>query len=354
MTTPFRSAAIYDDTVTGVSLAAAMDRAGLSVVLVAEDPGAAERASVAASKLSAQSVTFVVPPHDATSDIIVLGNQAAHATQPRATLRIALNTTQKDAIPMSFAAPVHAGGLVEVGHDGLTTLAAAQIECLLKQLGKPALRVRAYPDFPGQCLADAYQAAVDVLLCRHTTPWALDDAMQAAGWRDGPCLRQDAEGLDRAYLRRRRVASGYWPEVPAVDRAVQEGRLGRSIGWGWYRYPGGGGPVDDPLVEDLLEEEAWLRKTPRVELTDQELCHRVDHAVLNAAITIIGSDHAAPDDVAFLADQLLGYPPEHGGLLGTLRGIDPVAFQAELLAMSGAYPWQPSPHIADVVARLQR
>ena len=92
-----------------------------------------------------------------------------------------------------------------------------------------------------------------------TTPWEIDEAMVEFGYAMGPYEVQDLSGLDIAFANRRRKDATRDPSrryIPIADRMVNEGRLGRKTGAGWYRYPGGGGAVVDPIVEDLVREEA--------------------------------------------------------------------------------------------------
>jgi 3-hydroxyacyl-CoA dehydrogenase len=43
---------------------------------------------------------------------------------------------------------------------------------------------------------------------------------------------------------------------------IELGKLGRKTSAGWYRYPGGGGKVEDPIVADLAIEEAHFAEYP--------------------------------------------------------------------------------------------
>lgn len=107
-------------------------------------------------------------------------------------------------------------------------------------------------------------ALVEELLLEGSNPWELDEALEAGGMAEGPCAMQDRIGLD--VIKSTRTA----PFLVA-DRMVAEGRLGRKVGVGWFRYPGGGGAVIDPLVEDLIREEAHFARRAWRELSAEAL-----------------------------------------------------------------------------------
>lgn len=119
-------------------------------------------------------------------------------------------------------------------------------------------------------LCDVFWQACEHMLMWHTTPWELDEALTAWGYGLGPCLAQDLAGLDTVLAQR--VGSDL---MPILGRMVAEGRLGRKAGWGFYRYPGGGGAVIDPLIEDLIVEEARFANIARTELEGDALVTRL-------------------------------------------------------------------------------
>jgi len=127
------------------------------------------------------------------------------------------------------------------------------------------------PAFISTHLIAALEDEVEALIFEGSTPWELDEAALACGFTLGPCAAQDQRGLDGTRTRHR--AQGH--SLPVVDRMVAEGRLGRKTGVGWYRYPGNGGQVIDPLIEDLAREEAYFAKqTPRL-IPDEEIQRRL-------------------------------------------------------------------------------
>ncbi|MEQ3708024.1 MAG: 3-hydroxyacyl-CoA dehydrogenase family protein [Tateyamaria sp.] len=123
-------------------------------------------------------------------------------------------------------------------------------------------------------LQDAFWQACEQMLMDHTNPWELDAALVDWGYGLGPCEAQDLVGLDVVLSGR----SGSTPS-PILARMVTEGRLGKKGGWGYYRYPGGGGAVIDPLIEDLILEEAHFAKRARQELEGSDLVTRLHSLV---------------------------------------------------------------------------
>lgn len=111
----------------------------------------------------------------------------------------------------------------------------------------------------------SFWLACDAMVWRHCAPWELDEALTDWGYTMGPFEAQDLVGLVHVMTAQRGAGS------PVLPRMVAEGRLGKMSGWGYYRYPGGGGAVIDPLIDDLVREEAWFAKADRVELEGRAL-----------------------------------------------------------------------------------
>lgn len=120
---------------------------------------------------------------------------------------------------------------------------------------------------------NAFWRATEQLLYHHTNPWELDEALCNWGYTRGPCEAQDLRGLEQVLAQ-----AETWPG-PVLPRMVSEGRQGKSSGVGFYRYPGGGGAVIDPLIEDLILEEAWFGKVTRSELSDAQVVVQMHRAL---------------------------------------------------------------------------
>lgn len=146
-------------------------------------------------------------------------------------------------------------------------------------------------------LQDGFWQVAEDLMLHHTNPWELDEALEAFGYTTGPCEAQDLRGLDQVLARQPHRT------CPILPRMVAEGRHGKKAGVGYFRYPGGGGAVIDPLIEDLIREEAWFAKVTRVELDDATLVAKL-----------------------------------HAGLAGICRAIDPGLAWADILKDAVHFP----------------
>ncbi|GFE49731.1 hypothetical protein So717_14840 [Roseobacter cerasinus] len=177
-------------------------------------------------------------------------------------------------------------------------------------------------------MAAGLTRAADRLLYEATTPWELDAAMTDFGFATGICAAQDDLGLDVARTRCGPHAT------PVLPRMISEGRLGRCVGVGWYRYPGGGGAVEDPLVEDLLREEAWFGGIQRVQMTDGEMVIHLIAGALGAVLSAKSAGvHADQVDEASIA--ALGFPADKGGLLSHARRLEEGRLQAAMVRLGG-------------------
>jgi len=166
--------------------------------------------------------------------------------------------------------------------------------------------------------ARCYDAA-EIILLLGAIPWDIDEAMVEFGFAIGPLQAQDLIGHDVGYARRkyrrenRKAGCRY---VTIYDRMVEEGRIGKKGSVGWYRYPGGGGPVEDPLIEDLVAEEAWFAKVPRRPFTKDEITRRLVSAMISEAYSLLGEwSTPSADEIDRLSIDACGFPKSRGGLI---------------------------------------
>jgi 3-hydroxyacyl-CoA dehydrogenase len=211
----------------------------------------------------------------------------------------------------------------------------------------------------GDRILARYREAADTVLMDGSTPWDIDEAMVEFGFAMGPYEAQDLSGLDVDYANRKRQAATRDPDrryIPISDRMVEEGRLGRKAGVGWYRYPGGGGAVIDPLLEDLVREEAYFAKVTRCEYSPEEIRTRLVFAMINEAADLLeeGIVESARDiDMVSIRD--LGFPSSRGGLLSYADAVGPetVLRQIEGFAREDPVAWKASPLLERLAASGQ-
>lgn len=259
---------------------------------------------------------------------------------------------------LHFFAPAHIMKLLEIVRAERTSeQALATGFALARRLRKIPVLAGVCDGFIGNRILARYREAADMLLMDGATPWAVDEAMVAFGYAMGPYETQDLSGLDIAHANRRRQDATRDPErryIPIADRMVREGRLGRKAGVGWYRYPGGGGKVIDPAVEDLIREEARVAQVERRRFDAGEIQHRLVLAAINEAAQILEEGIAEKAaDIDLVTVHGYGFPRWRGGLMFHADSLGPAAVLAALNELASEDPlvWKVSPMIEDCAMR---
>ena len=216
------------------------------------------------------------------------------------------------------------------------------------RLGRDTITGRPGQRAIGTRLLAALTQAADVVLFDGSTPWEVDEALVAAGFPIGPFEGEDLIGLD--LTRARPPAPGLRP-IPIAARMRDLGKLGRKTGAGWYRYPGGGGKVDDPIVADLALEEAYFAGAPRTDYTASQIAERLVMALVAEAVRLLDAGESA-DAIDRVAVGALGFPAAQGGLLAHADRLGAAQVVARLTALIPEDPgtWG----IADSLAEAAR
>lgn len=258
---------------------------------------------------------------------------------------------------LHFFAPAHIMKLLEIVRADQTSKKTLAIGfALARRLRKIPVLAGVCDGFIGNRILARYREAADTLLMDGATPWEIDEAMVDFGYAMGPYEAQDLSGLDVAHANRRRLDATRDPSrryIPIADRMVSEGRLGRKTGVGWYRYPGGGGKVIDPLLEDLIREEAHFARVEQRAFDADDMRHRLLHAAINEAADILHegiAERAADIDLVLVHGY--GFPRWRGGLMHHANNLGPEAILGSLIELSkeDALVWKPSPVIEDCAA----
>ncbi|KZY32643.1 enoyl-CoA hydratase [Roseovarius sp. HI0049] len=249
-------------------------------------------------------------------------------------------------------------GLIEILPGAATCAAAVATGFdLARILGRVPVLAGAAGGSIGRRLLARYAEAAETVLMDGSTPWEVDEAMVEFGFAMGPFEAQDISGLDLAHAERRRQDATRDPArryIPVADRMIDLGKLGRKTGAGWYRYPGGGGKVDDPIVADLALEEARYAGVERCDYGPGEIRHRLLLALINEAAEMLHEGFAASaTDIDLVTVFGLGFPRWRGGLMHYADTLGPAKVQEGLQALSAEDPvvWSASPLIGECAAR---
>jgi 3-hydroxybutyryl-CoA dehydrogenase len=159
--------------------------------------------------------------------------------------RLAQNTKRPERVlGLHFFGPVPLMRLVEVVKGEKTSPEIFERGvAFVESLGKTPVRVQR--DLPGfvmnRIFSAALREAVDLVARGITTPEDVDVGMRLGyGWNAGPFEIADNAGLDtcaRVGQAMRALGAGHLaPSSNLIDRMVAEGRLGRKVGKGFYRY----------------------------------------------------------------------------------------------------------------------
>lgn len=279
-----------------LALAVRAQAAGFDTVLIEGDPHDAQRSF---DLLARAGVTLRVALGAPVADVVIdaSGTGAHPAAGAAQHLSLAVGLPGPGRAVIDLSVPDLALAEVLEGSD-------PRALDVLARLGIPALCV---PVFIAAPLIAALEDAAEALVFDGSTPWEVDAVAEGAGFTLGPCAAQDLRGLDRAFARHKAQGSA----MPLIGRMVPEGRLGRAGGVGWYRYPGGGGRVIDPLIEDLAREEAYFAGHAVRAISPQDIRDRLLGALATAARRL-GADPALTARIVALAFGLTLTEGSHG------------------------------------------
>lgn len=192
----------------------------------------------------------------------------------------------------------------------------APFQSFFKTLDMQVIETEPTGYFLAHRLTSRLYDTLTMLLIKGAVPDEIDDALRHFGFELGPFERQDLSGLDGPYYGRKktRLANQKPDHAHLVpDRMVQEGRLGKKVGVGWYRYPGGGGAVVDPLLEDMIVEEARFAGILRQTITREDIIAQTTAALVDEAVHILNEQKSlSPRSLDFISEQAIHFP--HGGI----------------------------------------
>lgn len=241
-----------------------------------------------------------------------------------------------------FFHPVRKRSLVEIIRGAQTSSQTiAEAAWLAQQIHKTPIIVQDGPGFLVNRLLHSWLTESLTLLMEGVPMSKIESVCQKFGMEMGPFRIMDEIGLDV-------VLHGGWTLYKAFPDSVdpmasellasmiQDGRLGRKNGRGFYRYQTVetqwlDSPLNDPDFEKLLEKERSRKKIfCQPELSEEMLIGRIILRILVEAFSIKNDEIVASfEDVDCALILGLGFPKNKGGLCFWIDSL-PFDFREEL------------------------
>lgn len=266
-----------------------------------------------------------------------------------------------DTLAVHFAAPLDRFSLMEIGVPaGADPAATVTLHALAKRLGKTPVWAKAQPGLIGMRLMAAMLTAGNRMLLDGASPAEIDNAMRDFGMPMGLYQRQDMDGLDLAWSRRKaEVATPDPRSLSLADRMCEAGWLGHKVRRGYYLYAedANAKAVPNPDMHKLLTDERRAKGITAHSFTDAQIIDRLRLAIVNAAAHLLEDGVAKrPSDIDAVMIHGHGYPRATGGpMYETDKSTPFEALRAiEALAEDDPNIWQPAPLLRKLAAERAR
>ncbi len=221
---------------------------------------------------------------------------------------------------MHFFSPVDRMPLLEVipgertGPDAVVTAVR-----LGRRMGKTVIVVADRPGFWVNRILSPYLAEAARVVLEGAPIEAIDRAMLDFGFPVGPIALLDEVGLDVAGKGAGVMHEAFGDRLapaPTLTRMLEDGRIGRKAGKGFYRYENGKRTEPDPAVYPLLGVK------PLAQVDAGEIQRRLAYPLLNEAARALDEGVVRqPRDGDIGAIFGIGFPPFRGGPLRMIDGV---------------------------------
>ena len=254
----------------------------------------------------------------------------------------------RNVIGLHFFSPVEKMPLLEIIVTPETDpVVAATSHRWAKRIGKTPVIVNDGPGFYVNRILGPYMNEAALLLEEGASIEEVDEAMTTWGFPVGPITLFDEVGLDVAMksggILQEAFAERIKPNT-VVPRLVEDGRLGRKNGRGFFRYEEGNKKGADASVYSLIGTKGDRRMDRR------EIQERLALGMVNEAVRCLedGVLRSARDgDVG--AVMGIGFPPFRGGPFWYLdqQGAEAVAERLRALEAAHGSRFAPAPMLVE-------
>ena len=343
--------ASYNKQTKGVDADLAIERATLVTPAgsAAELGGASLVVEAIVEDLDAKRALFAQVEPALADDALLTSNTS---TIPITTLAEGLQRPANFA-GLHFFNPVRKMPLVEVIRGRQTSdTTIARLTAYARRLGKTPVVVNDGPGFLVNRLLLPYMNEAALLASEGVPIKQIDKAAKRFGMPMGPLELHDVVGLDTCLHAGRVMHAAFSDRVepaPALERLVEDGRLGQKNGRGFYDWkPGKPGkpPKGAPsaAAEQLAQAAGRTPQAKGTELIDRLLLPMLVEATRALEDGIV----ADPRDVDLALILGIGFPPHRGGLFfwADTLGKEEIERRLEPLAALGRR-FEPAGEIPD-------
>lgn len=252
---------------------------------------------------------------------------------------------------MHFFSPAHIMKLVEIVQGDKTSEYALntviQLSMRMKKLG---VVVGVCEGFVGNRMLTTYRNEALFVLEEGAKVGQVDQALSEFGMAMGPFIMTDMAGLDISWAARKRLQeSGIinpYRDSTIGDRLCELGRFGQKTSAGYYRYEVGSyTPIEDPVVEEVIESCARERGISRREWSSDEIVERTIYALINEGFKLLEEGivkTSSAIDLVYIHGY--GFPAYRGGPMyyADFVGLPVILEKMREFSQKYGEHWQPS------------
>jgi 3-hydroxyacyl-CoA dehydrogenase len=260
-------------------------------------------------------------------------------------------------IGLHFFSPANIMKLLEIVRGRKTSaetiITALQLAKAMKKVG---VVVGNCDGFVGNRMVAGYVREAELLLEEGATPEQVDKAIQKFGFAMGPCAMSDLAGVDVGHkIRMEREKRGHIPyRLSDVSTRLYElGRYGQKTGAGFYKYEENSrNPISDPVVDQIIKEEATKHGIERKPISDEEIVKRLLYPLINEGAKILQEGIAArSSDIDVIYVYGYGFPAFRGGPMHYADNVGLKKIYDDLVILQEKEPgdfWKPAPLLEEL------
>ncbi|WP_299075105.1 3-hydroxyacyl-CoA dehydrogenase NAD-binding domain-containing protein [uncultured Paraglaciecola sp.] len=264
----------------------------------------------------------------------------------------------QDVIGLHFFSPANVMKLLEIVRgDNTSDQTLATCMAMAKIIKKVPVMSGVCYGFIGNRMLRQYGREAQLCLLQGASPDDIDSVMQNFGMAMGPLAVGDLAGLDIGFKAREALTAEQKGDVKTyciADALYKMGRLGQKTGAGYYRYdPQTRQRFSDPIVEQVIEEQAEKYSVERHGLTEHTILARLTFALINEGFKILEEGIAQrPSDIDVVYVNGYGFPAHRGGPMfyADTIGLEKIYKTiGEFASTYGEEYWQPAALLKQLV-----